>query len=310
MADTWQSVIWAIQRKCPFRHGSEWFLPRHTHSQLATLQTVSRAEADNRVFHGICITSQTSHSVPASGFRIDEKLSNYGGQSRARATCGQCEANAASQPEIGLAGCCGHLHLLPDSQELNEALWWVIHNRDLEQTVFAVFPQTTPLWYGLWINSPLQKTQIELLHELLGHAFAEMQQSQDKNWFLLALKAAAKWNLPLHVSLLPPGHVDFGWHTVFPHCPRCKAETSIDRWQESYPKDPYVCNVCGQVFLPDDYQYQKCEPHIADWNADSLEPQMGTDEYWEFVRRFLLHRGRPSIRVDEIITRHRSGKGI
>jgi Zn ribbon nucleic-acid-binding protein len=191
---------------------------------------------------------------------------------------------------------------------LDEALWRVLRNHELEHAFFAIFPQTTPLWYGIWINSPLQKNHVELLQEVLGLAFADLQPSQDKDHFLAALKAAAQWNLPLHVSMFPPGHVDFGWHTVFPHCPRCKAETSLDRWQENYSKDTYNCKTCGHVFIPNDHH--KCEPDDADFDADSLEVQMGTKEYWEFVREFLLYRGRPNIRVDEIIARLKSRKPL
>src|SRR5262249_5925396 len=63
-------------------------------------------------------------------------------------------------------------------------------------------------------------------------------QDKDIRHFLNALEAAIRWELPVHVSLAPLGHTDFGWYTVFPHCPRCKANAPVGRWKERYPKEP------------------------------------------------------------------------
>src|SRR6516165_9216135 len=78
MADTRQIVSWALERKCAFRSGDQWYLPAQTCTQLADLQTVASAEGDNRIVNGICVTSWTTerdnagdiHNIPCSGFRI------------------------------------------------------------------------------------------------------------------------------------------------------------------------------------------------------------------------------------------------
>jgi hypothetical protein len=76
----------------------------------------------------------------------------------------------------------------------------------LGDAFYAAFPRTDPLWYGLWINSPLLKTQVELLHAVLNVVFANWERrGLDIDHFLLAIQAAAQWQLPLHVSMFLPG---------------------------------------------------------------------------------------------------------
>ncbi len=176
MADTRQIVRWSLERKCAFRTGDLWFLPDRTCTQLADLRTVAAAEGDGRNVGGVCVTSWTTagddsgnvHDIPYSGFRIEERLGPVGGLAAALATCRACEANAKTELGIDVAGCFGHLDVWPDSTELDGQLWGVIEQRNLERRLRAAFPVTTPLWYGFWINSPLQRVQVEFLHELLN----------------------------------------------------------------------------------------------------------------------------------------------
>ena len=82
MADTRQVVSWALERKCPFRFGDQWFLPDRTYTQLADLRTVASAEGDGRIVNGICVTGWTTerdnsgkvHDIPCSGFRIEDRM--------------------------------------------------------------------------------------------------------------------------------------------------------------------------------------------------------------------------------------------
>src|SRR4051794_21068810 len=60
MADTRQVVSWALERKCAFRTGEEWFLPAQTFRQLAALRTVASCEGDRRNVGGICVTGWTT----------------------------------------------------------------------------------------------------------------------------------------------------------------------------------------------------------------------------------------------------------
>jgi hypothetical protein len=300
MSDTYQIVRWALERPCPFRSGDQWFLPHRTCSQLADLRTVACTAAQGRVFKGICVTSWWVQQIPMTGFRVEDRLRSIGGLSQAWKICGKCEANTKAEDAIDIAGCFGWLCAEPSSQELQH----VLKDRKIEQQFFAAFPLTSPIWYGLWINSPLRTSQVELLHELLQGVFDQSQgQNRDKRHFLNALQAAREQHLPLHVSLAPPGHIDFGWYTVFPHCPRCKAETPLERWQSSYPKEPHSCRVCRHVFIP--AEHHKSERYEEESESNKLEQQMGTEAYWQFVRAYLLHQGRPLERVEEIIDKRR-----
>ena len=123
--------------------------------------------------------------------------------------------------------------------------------------------------------------------------------------FLKALEAAVRWELPVHVSLAPLGHTDFGMYTVFPHCPRCKANAPVGRWKESYTKEPHECRVCGHTFIPDEHHSSERDDH--DWEADRLEKQMGEAGYGQFVRAFLLHRGCSPEQVEEVIDNKNNG---
>jgi len=314
MADTRQVVGWALERKCPFRSGDQWFLPARTYTQLADLRIVASAEGDRRVVNGICVTGWTTerdnsgsfHEVPCSGFRIEERLGPVGGLAAALATCRACEANAKAELGIDVAGCFGHLDIWPDSEELDRQLWGIIEQRNLEGRLRATFPVTTPLWYGFWINSPLRRAQAEFLHELLGAA-CDPDDSQDKDirHFLQALEAAVRWELPVHVSLAPLGHTDFGWYTVFPHCPRCKANAPVGRWKESYTKATHECRVCGHTFIPD--EHHSSEQDDFDWDANRLEKQLGNAGHEQFVRAFLLHRGCSPQQVEEVIDNKNNG---
>src|SRR3954451_22371643 len=101
MADTRQVVSWALERKCAFRTGEEWFLPAQTFRQLAALRTVASCEGDRRNVGGICVTAWTTerdnagnlHEIPCSGLGIEERLASVGGLPAALATCRACEAN-------------------------------------------------------------------------------------------------------------------------------------------------------------------------------------------------------------------------
>jgi formylglycine-generating enzyme required for sulfatase activity len=314
MADTRQIVSWALERKCPFRHGDQWFLPNRTAVQLADLRTVADAQGNGRIVAGICVTSWTTeqdnagnvHDIPHSGFRIDERLGPVGGIEKALATCRACEANARTELGFAVAGCVGHLDIWPDSEELDQHLWSLIEQRNLEQRLRSAFPVTTPLWYGFWINSPLRRVQAEFLHELLDAACDhDDPRDFDVRHFLNALEISVRWELPVHVALAPLGHTDFGMYTVFPHCPRCKANAPVGRWQESYSKEPHDCRVCGHTFIPD--EHHRSEPDGIDWEADSLQKQLGEAGYEPFVRTFLLHRGCSPEQVEEVIDNKNNG---
>ena len=314
MADTSQGVSWALERKCAFRTGERWFSPERTYQQLSDLRTVASAEGDGRNVGGMCVTGWTTerdnageaHDIPSSGFPIEERLGPVGGLAAALATCGACEANARTELGIEVAGCFGHLDVWPDSEELDEQLWRIIEQRNLEGRLRSAFPVTTPLWYGFWIHSPLRRVQAEFLYELLEAACDhDDPQDEELRHFLNALVAAIRWELPVHVSLAPLAHTDLGWYTIFPHCPRCKANAPVGRWKESYPTTPHECHVCGHQFIPDEH-HSSVQDEV-DWDAHSLQKQLGEAGYEQFVRTFLLHRGCSPGQVEEILDNKDNG---
>ena len=156
MADTRQVVSWALERKCTFRSGDQWFLPCQTYRQLGDLRTVASAEGDRRIVNGICVTSWTTerdysgaiHDIPCSGFHIEDRLWPVGRLATVMTTCRGCEANAKTELGIDVAGCFGHLDIWHDSEELDRQLWGIIEQRNLGDRLRSAFPVTTPLWHG------------------------------------------------------------------------------------------------------------------------------------------------------------------
>ncbi len=320
MADTIQVVSWALERSCVFRTGPEWFLPDRTEVQLNVLQTVARSEAEHRIIDGVCLTSYGIEDptigsslriggteVPYTGFRVEDRLKNYGGLSEAERICGACDANIARQRSLKIAGCFGYLDLGPDSPELNKALWRVVKERRLKDRLRKLFPPTKPLWYGFWINSPLRHAENALLLELFEALSTddEFRQS-DVFHFRNALQAALAWDLPLHVSLAPLGHTDFGYCTIFPHCPRCKACAPFKRWQESCPTRRHKCRACGHKFIPNDHHSMaQDDEEETEAGKPPLEKLLGHEEYLQFLGRYLHHRGFSDPQIEKIVSRRR-----
>jgi hypothetical protein len=133
----------------------------------------------------------------------------------------------------------------------DDVLWDLIRRTGSEAKLQSAFQVTRPLWNGFWIDSPLNRQQCLFLHELLAKVDEEMPRNRDRlQEFLAALDHAIKTGEPLNVSLAPPGHVDLGWSTTFVHCPRCKAEGPVERWQHRYTDVPITCPTCGCSYSP------------------------------------------------------------
>jgi hypothetical protein len=297
MAETNQGVSWAVERKCTLRNGEAWFLPDRTRKQLADIHMVAMARDNGSVVDGICVIrkkrgrddSGNPHDIPYLGFSVEERLGAIGGFESVLATCGSCEANISRAFGISVAGCFGGLYLRPDSDELDRQLWHIIEQRKLEQRLRLAFTVTKPLWYGFWINSPLGREQSEFLRELLC-AVCDEEHPRDEHlrYFTTALDAAIRWELPIHVSLAPPGHTDFGTYTIWDHCPRCKADAFLGRRRASL-SEAGECEVCGHTFIPQEHRSR--EPFELSPEALQLRRQMGDTKYEQFVLTFLIQRG-------------------
>jgi hypothetical protein len=148
-------------------------------------------------------------------------------------------------------GAAGHLYLPPGRERPNDVLWESIDRTGIEAELKSAFRITDPLWYGLWMDSPLTPIQSRVLHTMFSDVVASVPRyASYLQAFLQAVKVAADTSKQLAVELSPPGHVDMGWITTFVHCPQCKAEGPVERWQETYPAAPIECPVCGHSYPP------------------------------------------------------------
>lgn len=145
----------------------------------------------------------------------------------------------------------GGLWLPPGRERPDEVLQCSLVHTGIESDLRQAFQPTDPFWYGLWVDSPLSRRQCELLHVLFADVMDAVPRYQKRlEEFVDALQTACRTGEALNVSLAPPGHVDMAWITTFAHCPRCKAEGRLPRWQSSYSTAPIQCRVCGNAYAP------------------------------------------------------------
>jgi hypothetical protein len=237
--------------------------------------------------------------LPLGGYRLSLSLAPLGGETAIRAACGTCEANVCTDTPPNLAGCHGYLDIWPYSKRLEDDLRARIAEKGLADSVARLFPQTTPIWNGFWIESPLRRAQCELLLAL-SDSFVD-KRGDDLDHFAAALRAAIDWELPLHVVLEPPHEIDPYSCTIFPHCPQCKAFAPVELFQEPYPDTPNLCPVCGYWFSPAS-TYEKDAP---EWEDDyvELENLLGAEGATDFKRRFLAHQGCSPAQIDDVLDR-------
>lgn len=322
MADTLQIVTWALEKTCLLRD------EKQAKSTSEAFEAVGRARMYSEnlrnktrefgIFDDVYVTSYTFYNCPkskkgrpsvpypTSGFLISKEFKSLDGPTGLFAMCSSCQANT-TRSEI--AGCCGKLHQRPDSQETEEQIRGIIFRLGLERQFEEMFPKTTPIWYGLWAVSPVPTQSLELLRTIIStmrdeYALEmEINHKVDKKllWefthFVKATEVAQQQNIPLHVNLLPLGHTDFGWHTIFPHCPFCKAAARIERWQRKYPTALYDCHVCGRRYSP----AETAQGKRMNKEQDDLREVLGTARFLEFVKEYLIVHGETAESAGEII---------
>lgn len=226
---------WSIEFTCPVRGLEDGRDPERIERQLRAARAVSDARREGRIFEGLCLD-------PPLGFRIDEALALYGGLAAVESACGQCPANA-QRDENSLAGCYGVLPLWGDDAAVHSAVEHAIDAAGLADEVGRLFPATTPQWYGLWIASPVESPQRDVLIRLLTAFQADDPRLAAALADLIAgLRAAQAAKLPLHVRLYPRGRVEGAWWRLMPHCPRCRAAWPSERSRH--------CRVCGHSGHP------------------------------------------------------------
>jgi hypothetical protein len=307
LADTLQAVAWALERPCALRRAENWTDPGVTWNELRHARNYASASQEGRVFGDECITTTRFGNgidleLPVGGFAITKSLAPLGGISGVRAACIQCEANVNHEDQRALVGCYGSVHVPPDSRDLEARIVGAIESTALGTDLAKAFVVTSPHWYGFWINPVIQPDGARLLGRVLTAAGIDTMAPEGQA-FLLGLKAAATHDLRMHVDFRPPGHVDLGFRTVFPHCPRCKAEADLPRWRGSYPADQRKCRVCGQRFSPAATASSKPE-ELTFPPGDELVRELGEQGWTDFARSYLKSRGHSDDKIDRAISRY------
>jgi hypothetical protein len=325
MADTRQIVQWTLQKRCLLRNNADaetkpgavaeavWKARAYSHG-------LRNREDGFGVFGDIYVSSYTFASLPegeskngkksihypTNGFSVAEEFRPFGGVEQLLHMCHECPANVHAHE---LASCAGDVFQWPESPETETQLRGIISRLGLEKEVAAAFPATRPLWYGLWAVSPVPAKSLPVLRTLLSEILAEDQrdmaasgkvdrdQVRQFTTLIAAIERAESSRLALHVELLPLGHADCGFYTVFSHCPFCKAAARVGRWQRKYPSELHTCPVCGTKFSPAETGSAK----RMDWDHRELRDALGEAAYREFAAAYLVERGETPERAAAIV---------
>jgi hypothetical protein len=275
VSDTLEYVSWHLELACPFRRGEAVTDLRAARQATWELRAIEGAEARQDLYGVVCVTG-TSYSREGTkpiGFRIGEAVEKVGGLAAAREVCGRCPANALKDR---MAGCCGTLEIEP-TRGVEDQLRSTLVTSGLRTTFGEVFLETRPLWYGLWVTSPLTVRQMEMMRMVLS---PRMGKGVKGFWQACAL--ALEHGLRLHVRMPPPGHVDFGFHTVFPHCPRCKMGNGA-QWETPYSSEETTCAACGERYVPaETATMERMEPE--EWT--DLEQVLTAEAYAMFMEEW------------------------
>ena len=225
-------LCWAIERQCPLRELLPENQPEKVERQLRSARCTSEALAEGRVADDLAITADQT-----LGFRVSEALAIYGGEAIVRDCCGNCPANVNSQfQQPSYAGCYG-LFPVPEPREP----WLQRTQRSPRDN--QLFKPSQFLWYGWWLQSPLNPGQIEYLAKQFAaiSSEAEFAGNQALREFTAALRICHELHLPLSVQLFPRGEIDGLWWNLVPHCEVCRSE-----WSAGAKR----CEMCGQTRFP------------------------------------------------------------
>jgi len=296
MADTLQSVQWALTQTCRLRGEAARDDVVHAIQSVARSQTYASLlgkQGENfGIFGDVCVTSWSPNSAklpgtqdyvpyPGSGFVISDEFKQAGGAAELVAMCARCPANTTDDHP---AGCVGSLDYRPDSPDLQNQLQRIISRLGIEAAIRDAFLPTNPIWYGLWARSPLSSAAIPLIGAIVNALREEdSSNANDLTALVRATELAQEHRLPLHVRMPPPGHTDLGWYTIFPHCPTCKAEAKLPRWRRKYPPN-HVCHVCGTGYSP-----PATESSTEDaWSREELRDLLGQQRFQRFAIEYLM----------------------
>lgn len=325
MADTRQIVQWALRKSCALRNTAE---SETDASKAQDLLSQARAyghylrsrENGFGVFGDVVVTSYTFATLPAGGpklrratcyypshgFLVSESFASLGGPEKLSAMCYDCPANVWKHE---IASCCGDIFQSPESPDTDAQIHGIISRLALKQTMEEAFPATKPVWYGLWAVSPIPSASLPVLRTVLEGMLAEDQRDMEASGkvdddqlrqfatLISAIERAESAELELHVKLMPLGHTDFGVHTVFPHCPFCKAAAKVERWQRRYESAVQTCHACGTRFSPAD----TASATRMKWERRGLRETLGEEAFRAFAAYYLVERGETPERAAAIV---------
>ncbi len=304
MSDTIPGVKWSLAMNCPLRQDDE---KSKRVFDLARSYSGCLTESSGTfgICEGICVNGTTCsfignsfkttvYYLPRDGFDVEGEFAGLGGVEGLHQLCGNCPANAALD---GVAGCADFFQTPNGAHELDEELQRLAAGLGLEAAIKEVFPATDLMWYGFWIESPLSREALKLLQPLLEALLAEssagsfsLRDADGLNQFVRAIERALYFSLELHVEMMPPGHVDFGWRTTFSHCPRCKAGAPVAPWTE-VASDWVSCGMCGHEFDPEATYSMESMEATAFRKPSDLRETMGDERYRPFANAYLIQQG-------------------
>lgn len=269
-------LVWAIEFACPVRGSQDGSDPERTERQLRAARAVSDARREGRLFEGFCVD-------PPHGFRIDDALAIYGGAQAVELACGECPANALAEIEAGtLAGCYGILAMPDDLTEIYAAVERGIARAYPNSAWSDLCVATTPPWYGLWIDSPLQAEQLLVRYRVLEAAAIKHEAARDGvRQLLTGLNAAFNTDCRVHVALYPRGRVEGTSWRLGPHCPRCHAA-----WNDPNSRRCFVCGYEGHPASDRSRKARGLRPYFP------LDRMLGAEAAQEFLVRYEQFRAR------------------
>ena len=274
--DTPEFLIWALEFSCPIRGFQDGSDAERTERQLRAARAVSDALGEDRVFEGFCVD-------PPDGFRIDSALEIYGGLSAIQQACRDCPANALAQRVPGkVAGCYGVVPLPDDPRPVHSAVERGIEKACPRTDWSTLCVETTPRWYGLWIESPIEAERLLVRYRVLAAATIDDRTCQSAiAELLVALNTAFDAGCRLHVQLFPRGRVEGPWWRLAPHCPRCKAP-----WGEAGARRCQTCALEGNQAPERKRRARGRRPYYP------LSRLLGEQEAAEFLVRYQVYRAR------------------
>lgn len=232
LTTTPEFLCWAIERQCPLREMLPENQPEKVERHLRAARFTAEAIAEGRVRDDLATSADGSLA-----FRVSEQLVIYGGESVLRECCSTCSANAlATMRQPSYAGCYGLFPLPQPSESFLARVQKFERNNQL-------FPPSQLLWYGWWMQSPLNAKQMSYLANVFSTLQSEPVLAADPALLELAtaLRLCDERGLHLSVQLFPAGEIDGLWWNQLPHCGVCQAAWQIDS---------KLCVMCGQSRHP------------------------------------------------------------